>query len=159
MSYSSIEKKQNFCSVSGCNKPSGTWKKCVHHRSLEYAERSRKKREAIGLGQDKLEAWFLYQFKKHGGISAETGRPLNYSRRVVMHILPKKKGIGGYPYFATHEMNGLLGEWWVHDVVDKGSPEQRKALKCWKLICDIRKMLLEEVGMTYDENYWLNYKT
>ncbi len=159
MTYSSIERKNNTCNVEGCGKPSGTWLKCTHHRSLEYAERSKKKRELNGVTQDKLDLWYQKIYDMHFGICAETGRKLSFDKKYCCHILPKKNGIGGFPYFKLDLRNGILLSWNIHHVIDQGSPEQRKALKTWEYISMVRKQLLEEVGIEYNEDYWLNYKT
>lgn len=155
MTFSTIAKKSNVCE---CGKPSGTWKKCVSCRAKVYMQRSHEKRNGIQKQNSNtdllLEKWYEYIHKKYDGICQETGRKLSFSKKQCLHALPKSK----YPYFKLDPRNGILASWNVHDQIDKGSAAQRRALKIWATISAIRKTLLEEVGMDYSEEHWLNVK-
>lgn len=142
------------CSI--CNEPSGTWNECGKCRAPIYAKRSleRKTGQSTSNKDLQLEKWYEYIHKKYDGICQETGRKLSFSKKHCLHALPKSK----YPYFKLDPRNGILASWNVHDQIDKGSASQRKALKIWATISKIRKTLLEEVGMEYSEDHWLNVK-
>lgn len=102
---SSIQKKNNTCSVDGCNKPSGTWTKCAHHRGLIYAERSRKKREANGTLPKGDELFYKTIWNKSLHYCAECGKELKeFSFDWFHHILEKRN----YPALRHEELNIIL---------------------------------------------------
>lgn len=119
----------------------------------EYQAKAMKKRNEGGK-QDLLEKWYRFIWKRDGEFCVETGRKLPFDKKYCAHLLPKSK----YPYFKTDPNNGLLLDWHIHDILDKGSAKQRLALKVWGQIRDARTKMLESVGLIYDEDYWLNSK-
>lgn len=147
-----IQRKQVTCSV------------CHQQTSLYRVERDEIKRKLFVCSKhpkkesqrketehhEKLEKFYNFIHVKFGGICQETGKTLSYSNKQCAHILPKSK----YDYFEFDVRNAILVSWSVHHIIDKGSAEQRKALKVWQRIQDTRKKLLEEVGLSFDEKHW-----
>lgn len=101
-----------------------------------------------------LNDWYKAIHSKFNGICQEKGVVLSFSNKHCAHLLPKSL----FEEFSLDLENGLLVSWDIHDIIDKGSAKQRLELKCWSLICDRRKKMLESKGYDYDENYWLNSK-
>jgi hypothetical protein len=105
--------------------------------------------------QDKLGLWYRKIYDLYNGICAESGYKLSFDKRFCAHLLNKAK----YEYFKFDLRNGILLDLQYHDILDHGGASQRKELKVWEYISLQRKMLLEEVGMSFDEEFWLNMKT
>lgn len=152
-----IAKKMKQCVDCEKGKLSYLWKSnpplCRYH---SFA-RGKKVSDVIEKPEaGKLDLWYMKIYSLADGVCAESGRKLKFDKKYCAHLLPKKKGIGGFPYFKYDLRNGVLLDWRFHGILDKGSATQRRALKTWEYISLQRKMLLDEVGMNYDEHYWLN---
>ncbi len=150
---SAIKKKLVQCVKCEEGKLSICWKKinnepyCRYHASMATV----KKQVSINKERhDKLDKFYKYIHEKFKYTCQETGKILTYSNKHAAHILPKSK----YDYFEFDERNAILVSWSTHSIIDKGSPQQRKELKIWKHIQSVRKTLLEEVGLTFDEKHW-----
>lgn len=146
-----MQPKLKQCSECPDGKLSFLWKSnpplCRYHAQVKTA----KKQVSINQERtDKREKFYQAIHKKFNGICQETGKQLTYSNKHCAHILPKSK----YDYFEFDLRNGILVSWNIHAIIDRGSPEQRKQLKVWKRIQDIRSKLLDEVGLTFDKEHW-----
>ncbi len=147
-----ITKKQPICSV--CKQPCSLYRverddmKRKIYICSKHPKTSDKKEQTEHAA--KLEKFYQAIHKKFNGICQETEKQLTYSNKHCAHLLPKSK----YDYFEFDLRNAILVSWNIHSIIDKGSPEQRKQLKVWKRIQDIRSKLLDEVGLTFDEKHW-----
>ena len=128
---------------------------CRYHAQMRTAKKQIAEKKKEGSVSDKLDKWYKFIYDKYEGYCQETGRKLDFNKRYCAHLLPKAK----YPYFKLDPRNGLLLNWQTHSILDHGSPNQRKALKVWNQISETRRKLLDEVGMEYDEEFWLNMST
>lgn len=112
----------------------------------------KKKMVANKPNQDKLDLWYRKIYDMAGGVCAESGRKVSFSNMCCAHLLPKSK----YGYFKFDLRNGILLSREYHAILDKGTASQRRSLKVWEYVCLQRQLLLSEVGLEFDEDYWAN---
>lgn len=103
---------------------------------------------------DKDEKFYRYIWDKRPHICDECGGELKeFKFDLFHHLLPKKKGIGGYPYFRYEETNiGMLcGRYGCHSKAESSTNYQK--MKVFTSYENRKSVLLESVGMTYESKY------
>ncbi len=120
MRNSSIKPKSGACEVGGCSYEGVLIaKKCKYHywqhrasvkkdKPLERLKMTEKKKR-----KNDLDKWFEKQIAQIPEYCEECGTNLGgwrqvMPRAIIAHILPKRKGFGGFPTVALHPMNRMF---------------------------------------------------
>lgn len=98
---------------------------------------------------DKDDVFYKFVWKHREHFCEECGKELRELKRDHMHhLLPKRNGAGGYPYFRHEEMNIALLCWNCHQAAESAiSYPKMKNFSIWE---GIKKQLLANVGIEYE---------
>ena len=153
---SSIQPKHNTCSVEGCNRPSGTWTKCTHHRAIIYAERSKKKREAMGISSEDDQKFYRDIWKHDLHFCAECGSTIKeFNWDNFHHILPKNK----YPALRYEKYNIIIlcGKYGCHAKAESAISYPK--MKIYAYCESVKKQFLKDQYQEHKTQNHGNYKT
>lgn len=160
-----IQPKLKQCSECEYGKLSVLWQSnpplCRAHSYRRTASKHVKERKAIYPIKDdemKVESivdkdleFYKFIWKKREHICAECGKELKeFDIDLFHHLLPKKKGHGGYPYFRHEEKNIVLlcGKFGCHGKAESAISYPK--MKIFQQCENIKKQLLESVGIYYE---------
>lgn len=160
-----IQPKLKQCEMCPDGKLSVLWssnpKLCRYHAQTKIAKKQVAERKAIypiKENEMKVESivdkdleFYKFIWKKRERICAECGKELKeFDIDLFHHLLPKKKGHGGYPYFRHEEKNIVLlcGKFGCHGKAESAISYPK--MKIFQQCENIKKQLLESVGIPYE---------
>lgn len=123
-------------------------KLCRYHAQVKTAKKHIGEKVSV---VDKDLEFYKYLWKKRDHVCIECGNPLKeFNMDMFHHILPKKKGHGGYPYFRHEEKNVILlcGKFGCHGKAESAISYPK--MKIFGYCENVKKKLLESVGMEYN---------
>lgn len=144
-----IAKKLKQCVDCEKGKLSYLWKSnpplCRYHSSARNQKEVAVKVKSIS---DVDERFYEFVWKHRDHFCAECGATLKEIKRDYFHhILPKRKGAGGFPYFRHEDMNIILLCWSCHQKAESAISYPK--MKVFGFCEGIKRQLLSNVGIEY----------